>query len=243
MLKKIIVTGGSGRFAQELKKVKSRYKFFFRNKKQLNILSIKSIKNNFNKFKPDCILHLAGLSRPMSIHDKDINKSIDLNIIGTSNLVKICNKKKIKIIFFSTGYLYPGTKGNYTEKDPLLPWNNYGWSKLGAESAVQMYKNSLIIRACMTEKPFLHKSAFSNVRSNFIFHDNFAKIFIKIINKKGVINIGGKSQTIFQFAKKYNKDVKKIKSRGEFPLKMDMSLNKLNKILKLKLLKQNLKIY
>ncbi len=231
MLKKIIVTGGSGRFAQELKKVKSRYKFFFRNKKQLNILSIKSIKNNFNKFKPDCILHLAGLSRPMSIHDKDINKSIDLNIIGTSNLVKICNKKKIKIIFFSTGYLYPGTKGNYTEKDPLLPWNNYGWSKLGAESAVQMYKNSLIIRACMTEKPFLHKSAFSNVRSNFIFHDNFAKIFIKIINKKGVINIGGKSQTIFQFAKKYNKDVKKIKSRGEFPLKMDMSLNKLNKIL------------
>ena len=231
MLKKIIVTGGSGRFAQELKKVKSRYKFFFRNKKQLNILSIKSIENNFSKFKPDCILHLAGLSRPMSIHDKDINKSIDLNIIGTSNLVKICNKKKIKIIFFSTGYLYPGTKGNYTEKDPLLPWNNYGWSKLGAESAVQMYKNSLIIRACMTEKPFLHKSAFSNVRSNFIFHDNFAKIFIKIINKKGVINIGGKSQTIFQFAKKYNKDVKKIKSRGEFPLKMDMSLNKLNKIL------------
>ena len=100
MLKKIIVTGGSGRFAQELKKVKSRYKFFFRNKKQLNILSIKSIKNNFNKFKPDCILHLAGLSRPMSIHDKDINKSIDLNIIGTSNLVKICNKKKNKINFF-----------------------------------------------------------------------------------------------------------------------------------------------
>ena len=88
----------------------------------------------------------------MSIHDKDINKSIDLNIIGTSNLVKICNKKLNN--FFSTGYLYPGTKGNYTEKDPLLPWNNYGWSKLGAESAVQMYKNSLIIRACMTEKPF-----------------------------------------------------------------------------------------
>ncbi len=137
----------------------------------------------------------------------------------------------MKIIFFSTSYLYPGRKGNYSEKDPLLPWNNYGWSKLGAESAVQMYKNSLIIRACMTEKPFLHKSAFSNVRSNFIFHDNFAKIFIKVINKKGVINIGGKSQTIFQFAKKYNKKVKKIKSKGEFPLKMDMCLKKINKII------------
>ncbi len=232
MIKKIIVTGGKGRFSQELKQIKSRYKFIFRNKDQLNILSLNSIKTNLKKYKPDCVLHLAGLSRPMSIHDKDINKSIDLNIIGTSNLVKICNINKIKIIFFSTSYLYPGKKGNYSEEDPLLPWNNYGWSKLGAESAVQMYKNSLIIRACMTEKPFLHKSAFSNVRSNFIFHDNFAKIFIKTINKKGVINIGGKSQTIFQFAKKYNKKVKKIKSKGEFPLKMDMNLKKIKKIYK-----------
>ena len=231
MLKKIVVTGGNGRFAQELRHIKSRYKFIFRSKKQLNILSITSIRKNLQRFKPNCILHLAGLSRPMSIHDKNINKSIDLNIIGTANLVKICNEKKIKMIFFSTSYLYPGKKGNYSEDDPLLPWNNYGWSKLGAESAVQMYKNSLIIRACMTEKPFLHKSAFSNVKSNFIFHENFAKIFLKIINKKGIINVGGKSQTIFQFAKKYKSDIKKIKSRGEFPLKMDMSLKKLKKYL------------
>ena len=86
----------------------------------------------------------------MNIHDKFPDKSIDLNIIGTANLVKGCIEKK-KIIFFSTSYVYPGTKGNYKETDTLLPWNNYGWSKLGAESAVQMYKNSLIIRACMTE--------------------------------------------------------------------------------------------
>jgi len=170
---------------------------------------------------------LAGLSRPMSIHEKDINKSIDLNILGTANVVKVCSERNKKLIFFSTSYVYPGTKGNYKESDPLLPWNNYGWSKLGAESTVQMYKNSLIIRACMTERPFIHKYAFSNVKSNFIFHDDFAKIFIKNINKKGIINIGGKSQSIFQFAKKYNKKIKKIKSKGELPKKMDMNLTKL----------------
>ena len=92
-------------------------------------------------------------------------------------------------------------KKEITAKDPVQPWNNYGWSKLGAEAAVQMYKNSLIIRACMTEKPFIHKYAFSNVKSNFIFHDDFAKLFLKIVNKRGVINIGGKSQTIYNFAK------------------------------------------
>jgi dTDP-4-dehydrorhamnose reductase len=232
MLKKILVTGGDGRFAQELKKIKSNYKFIFRSKKQLDILSIKSIKKNFKIFKPNIILHLAGLSRPMSIHEKEINKSIDINIIGTSNLVKICNENKVKIVFFSTSYVYPGTKGNYKEEDPVLPWNNYGWSKLGAESAVQMYKNSLIIRACMTEKPFTHKFAFNNVKSNFIFHDQFAKYLIRVIGNKGIVNIGGKSQSIYQFAKINNKKIKKKKSRGELPLKMNMSLKKLNRLIK-----------
>ena len=229
MSKTIIVTGGDGRFAGELKKINSKYKFIFRNKKQLNILSLSSIRKNFKIFKPGYVLHLAGLSRPMSIHENNIKKSIDLNIIGTCNLVKMSSEKNIKFIFFSTSYVYPGKKGNYKEEDPVLPWNNYGWSKLGAESAVQMYDNSLIVRVCMTEKPFVHKQAFDNVKSNFIFHEDIAKIITKLINKKGVINIGGKSQTIYNFAKKYKKNIKKIKSKGELPLKMDMNLSKLRK--------------
>ena len=232
MIRKIIVTGGDGRFAKELSKIKTKYKFIFRNKKQLNILSTSSIKKNFKKYKPDCVIHLAGLSRPMSLHDRNINKSIDLNIIGTSNLVKACNQHKKKLIFFSTSYVYPGKKGNYKETDSLLPWNNYGWSKLGAESAVQMYKNSLIVRACMTEKPFMHRYAFSDVKTNFIFHDQFAKIFIKLINRKGIINVGGKPQSIYSFAKNFNNKVKKKKSNGEITLNMYMSLNKLKKYIK-----------
>ena len=100
MIRKIIVTGGNGRFAQELKKIKSKYNFIFLNKKKLNILSQNSIKKNFKKFKPDCVLHLASLSRPMSIHDREINKSIDLNIVGTANIVKACNNEKNKNNFF-----------------------------------------------------------------------------------------------------------------------------------------------
>ena len=232
MLRNIVVTGGGGRFAQELKKIRCKYNFIFRNKNQLDILSISSIKKNIKNFRPDCILHLAGLSRPMSIHNKNIRKSIDLNIIGTANLVKVCSERNVKIIFFSTNYVYPGRKGNYKEQDAVLPWNNYGWSKLGAESAVQMYKNSLIIRACMTERPFTHKAAFQDVMSNFIFHDEFAKIFIKIIPKKGIINIGGKTQTIYNFAKKNKKNVKKANSKGSLPKKIYMNLNKLNKLIK-----------
>tara|TARA_B100001996_G_scaffold254416_1_gene197623 strand:- start:68 stop:763 length:696 start_codon:yes stop_codon:yes gene_type:complete len=231
-MKKILVTGGEGRFSKVLKNKKSKFKFIFRSKKQLNILSETSIENNIKKFKPNYLMHLAGLSRPMKIHEKDIKKSINLNIIGTANIVRACIKKNLKIIYFSTSYVYPGKKGKYKESDPLLPWNNYGWSKLGGECAVQMYGNSLILRACMTEKPFIHKSAFANVKTNFIYHDDFIKIFLKILNKKGIFNIGGKAQTVYQFAKTENKSIRKIFSKGELPFKIDMDLKKISKYLK-----------
>ena len=82
----------------------------------------------------------------------------------------------------------------------------------------------------MTEKPFIHKKAYVNVKSNFIFQEDAAKIILKILNKKGIINVGGHSQSVFNFAKKFNKDVKKIYSKGEFPKRTDMNLNKLKNL-------------
>ena len=149
MKKKIIFTGGTGRFVTEFKKVKSNFKVFYPDKKQLNILKINSIINYIKKKKPNYFIHCAGLSRPMSIHDKNLEKSVDLNIIGTANVVKACAKFKLKLIYFSTGYVYPGKKGNYKETDPVRPFNKYAWSKLGGESSVMLYDNSLILRLIM----------------------------------------------------------------------------------------------
>ena len=233
---KVVVTGGTGRFAQSLKKIKSKYKFIYPSRNSLNITNLNSIKKFLKKENPVSVLHLAGLSRPMIQHDKNISKSINLNIIGTANLVNICSKLKIKLIYFSTSYVYSGKKGNYKEQDDLLPWNNYAWSKLGGECAVQMYKNSLILRVSMTEKPFIHKKAFANVKLNFLFHEELVKILIKIMDKKGIINVGGPTKTVYNFAKKYNPKVKKIfvkkNSLYKFPLNPSMNLSKLKKIIK-----------
>ena len=165
-MKKIIITGGTGRFGTVLKKFRSKYKILFPTKKQLNILDLKNIRKYLNLKKPNYLIHLAGLSRPMKIHDQDIIKSIDLNIIGTANVTKACSERNIKLIYFSTNYVYPGKKGNYRENDPVLPINNYAISKLGGECAVQMYKNSLILRIMMSEKPFAHDYAFSDIKTN-----------------------------------------------------------------------------
>ena len=229
----ILVTGGNGRFAKILKKKNKQLNLKFLSKKELDILNLDSIEKCFVKFKPKIIFHCAALSRPMEIHKENINKSIDLNIIGTANVVKVCDKYNVKIIYFSSGYVYEGKKGNYSEKDPVKPFNNYGLSKLGGECAVSMYKNSLILRITMTEKPFSYKKAYSNLKSNFMYHEDLIKILPKIIKKKGIINVGGKSQSVFQFAKKYNRKVIKIKAstKTKLPLNQTMSLLKLKKIL------------
>ena len=232
---KIIVTGGTGRFGTVLKKSNFNYNMIFPKKKELDITNFNSIKKYLKKTKPFCLIHLAGLSRPMKIHEKEILKSIQLNIIGTSNIVRVCKIFGIKLIYFSTSYVYPGKRGNYKETDPLLPSNNYAWSKLGGEAAVHMYKNSLIIRASMTEKPFVHKKAFANVFTNFIYHEDFVKIFKKLIKKKSIINVGGPTKSVYEFVKKENRKIKKIflknKSDNLMPINSSMNLSKLKKMI------------
>ncbi len=233
MKSKILVTGGDGRFAKVLSKYNRKLNLYFANKKECNILNNNSIDKIIKKVKPKIIFHCAGLSRPMSIHEKNIEKSIDANIIGTANIVKACKRKKIKLIYFSTGYVYNGSKGNYSENDGTKPFNNYGLSKLGGECAVSMYKNSLILRITMIEKPFPYNKAFYDLKSNFMFHEDLVKILPKIIDQKGILNVGGPTQSVFNFAKKTKKNIKRIsgKKSSSLPLNQTMNLKKLKKIL------------
>ena len=198
---KILVTGKSSRFVKYLKNELLGFEVLYPNKKEFNILNYKQIEKFIKRKKISHLIHVAGLSRPMKIHDTNIIKSIDLNIIGTSNIVKSCSKYNVKLIYFSTNYVYPGSKGNYNENDNLKPVNNYAWSKLGGESAVQLYKNSLILRLCMTDYPFIHKKAISGAISSFIFNKEVAKIIPFILNEKGILNIGGKKEIYIHLQK------------------------------------------
>ena len=74
-----------------------------------------------------------------------------------------------------------------------------------------MYHNSLILRLCITDYPFVHKNAITNGYSSFIYNKSVAKIIPHILEEKGVINIGGKKREIYKFARKFgNKKIKKI---------------------------------
>ena len=55
---------------------------------------------------------------------------------------------------------------------------------MGGEASVRMYKNSLIVRASMTEKPFIHKQSFYDFITNFYIM-KISKLIFKILDQKG----------------------------------------------------------
>ena len=234
-MKKILISGGEGKFAKSLIQINKKYKILAPNKRQMNILDQNSVSKFLSKNNVDYFIHAAAFSAPMKQHRFKLEKSISTNIIGSANIAVCCLKKRIKLIYISTNFIYPGKKGNYKESDFIGPVNEYGWSKLGGECAMHIYKNSLILRVCMNDDNFPHKSAFTNYFTSFLKKTDAAKITLKLLNKKGIINIGGKTQSAYKFAKNLNSNIKKSKlgKKEQKLLGKDTSLNidKLKKFL------------
>ena len=233
--KNILITGKSSRFCKYLKPHLKNFNTIYTDKKNFNLNNFRQMCKFVRKKKIHYLIHIAGLSRPMKVHEKNINLSIDLNIIGTANIVKLCKLNNIKLIYFSTSYVYPGSKGNYKEEDALNPINNYAWSKLGGEASVKLYKNSLILRLCMTDFPFVHKKAIKGAKASFIYNKFVAEIIPYVLNEKGILNVGGKKRDIFNFAKKFAiKNIEPINFNKikNFPKDSSISIKLFRKILK-----------
>src|SRR3989344_525330 len=143
---KILLTGGSGSLGQAIIKSGHFKNLAAPSSKTLDITDIKKIKSFFSNNDFDAVIHCAALAR-MSECEKRPEKAILVNTIGTSTLAMgVLEKEKklnkpIRFLFISTDGVYPGTKGNYSENNETIPYNKYGWSKLGAESAIRTLSN------------------------------------------------------------------------------------------------------
>lgn len=230
-MKRILVTGGAGKFATNIKRYSEElgYSVLDPNKKQMDVTSFWGCERYFyaNQFDFDYVIHAAGLSSPTRRHEKKPTDSIQKNIIGTANVTLHCERFKKKMIYISTNYVYPGIDGDYNEQSELKPFNNYGWSKLGGECAVHHYKDSLILRICMNARPFPHDKAFTDVISSHMFNDEAAKITLKLLDEVGIINVGGRAQSVYDFIKDYDSNIGKIsvKEINDVRVNLNSSMN------------------
>lgn len=210
MKKTILVSGGSGNLATELTRQFQKGSLVALPKEELNICDPSNIKDVLDSLSPEYFIHTAALTRPMKAHTEDPGLSIRTNIVGTANVALECIKRDIKLIYISTDYVYPGISGNYNEESPLLPVNDYAWSKLGGECSVNLCPNSLILRMALCESPFPHPRAVCDIKKSYISIENGAALILKLKDQKGIINIGGPPSTPYDFAKQSRPKVEKL---------------------------------
>jgi dTDP-4-dehydrorhamnose reductase len=196
----LLFTGGSGLLGSEIKQLLPAAQY--PTSSQFNVTNYQQLQD-FTKDKTlALIIHAAAFTSPPQV-DKNPAKGIEVNIIGTANVVKLCMTQNIRLIYISTDYVFKGDQGNYKEDDSVHPVNKYAWSKLGGECAVNMYENALIIRTSFGPNVFPYPKAFVDQWTS---RESVREIAQKIValtdtDLKGIIHIGGPRRTVYDYAK------------------------------------------
>lgn len=99
-----------------------------------------------NIFKPEVVIHTAGISNP-TISQSIIAKEIyNTNVEVTAKIAQLCNIYRSKLIYTPTDLVYAGYLGSMLcEDSKLIPMSLYAETKLMGEVKIQETFNDYII--------------------------------------------------------------------------------------------------
>lgn len=224
---RIIFTGGSGLLGLQFRKILPDADY--PSSKEFDVTNYDQMKQYVESNGCDLIIHAAAFTSPPLV-DKDPGRAVEVNIIGTSNIVQLCMEFDARLIYISTDYVFKGDKGNYEETNPVYPVNKYAWSKLGGECAARMYTKSLIVRTSFGPNVFSYEKAFIDQWTSRESVSAIAKKISKLIDEDimGVIHVGGRRKTVYEYAKSLDpaKDIGELSIKDvPFNAPVDTSLN------------------
>jgi len=154
----ILVTGVNGQLGSEIRELSSdyKYKFYFTDRKTLDITNQNDIRKYIIENNINCIINCAAYTAVDKAEDEK-ELSNDINHLAVKNLAILSNEFGIKLIHISTDYVFDGENFKpYTEDDITNPNGIYGQTKLDGENAMIEYnlKNSIIIRTSWVYSSF-----------------------------------------------------------------------------------------
>lgn len=165
---KILVTGSHGQLGSEFKVLKNAvaHQFFFADSKTLDLTDKEKVQDYFQQQQLDVIINCAAYTGVDQAEDEP-DKAFAVNRDGVENLIRICEKYVIKLIHFSTDYVFDGKHYKpYNEIDSVNPVGVYGKSKrAGEEVILKSNISALIIRTSWLYSVYGH---------------NFVKTMIKL---------------------------------------------------------------
>jgi dTDP-4-dehydrorhamnose reductase len=84
---------------------------------------------------PDCVIHCAALTN-VDQCEADPGLALRVNAGISGNLAAVAARAGARFVYISTDSVFDGSRGGYTEADPVAPLNSYAKSKLAGERAV-----------------------------------------------------------------------------------------------------------
>ena len=142
---RILVTGGNGQLGSEWVSYLNRQEveFIALPSSDFDLTDHADTRRVMGNLKPDLIINCAAYTK-VDQAEEEPEKAFAVNSEGVKNLADYCASNNIKLVHFSTDYVFPGTKEDlqkypqgYSEDHSTDPVNTYGESKLAGEQAVR----------------------------------------------------------------------------------------------------------
>jgi len=229
---RVLLTGGNGLLGRHLIKelIKSNISFYAPTRNECDIIDLSQINLMVFNYKPDIVIHCAAIAKYKDV-ELDPQKALRTNVEGTCNITNACMTNNTRLVYISTSHIFDGQKGNYTTSDPINPLTKYAKTKAAGEYTVGVHDNSLIIRTEFCESIFPFEYAYIDKWSSKEYVDILAPQILNacLSSQKGIIHLGGKRKTFYDFALIRNPKVKKgsiedIKKTSKVPILVDTSL-------------------
>lgn len=95
-----------------------------------------SLRRAFAHSRPDVVLLCAALTN-VDRCESEQELAFAVNARGPETVAGLCAEHRAKLVFFSSDYVFDGTRGPYAEDDPPSPVDYYGRTKLEAEQRIR----------------------------------------------------------------------------------------------------------
>ena len=162
MKKRVLITGGNGLLGRSIISCnENRFELLATGKQKspssdtdnpyalLDILDSNQCDKVISKFKPDYVIHTAAMTH-VDKCEEDRDACNLVNVGGTNNILKACEKHGSHLIFISTDFIFDGVNGSYSENSKPNPLSIYGMSKWNAEKLIRASKiDSSIVRTSL----------------------------------------------------------------------------------------------
>jgi dTDP-4-dehydrorhamnose reductase len=145
---KLAVIGSNGQLGTDLMEVLSlEHDVTGLNHNDIEITDINSVRNALSAVKPSILLNTAAY-HIVPEAEKFPEKAFQINGIGALNLAKVSQELGIRLVHYSTDYVFDGAKQKpYTEDDRPNPLSVYANTKLSGEYfALNYCERSYVIR-------------------------------------------------------------------------------------------------